>query len=184
LAHTFHPRPQDGVFRCDLNKLVPATEGLPVPSPNTPNGIVVRWFLDISGGLDPQRNIKYVVVNNAIRTRGKTSFGIVTFTDGVVVVNNAILSEGTETFALGVRSSNGYIAFNKIEGSSSRPGIVIGPWKPLKASNNVLMENDLNKFNGLTADVFFDKDACNNLFIGPKCKVSDLGSNNSVQMTK
>ena len=113
------------------NKLVPATEGLPVPSPATPNGIMAGWFLDLSGALDPQRNIKHVIVNNAIRTRGKTSFGIVAFTDGAVVVNNAILSEGTEALAIGVRSSAGYIAFNKIEGASSRPGIVVGPWKPL-----------------------------------------------------
>lgn len=166
------------------NKLVPATEGLPVPSPQTPNGIVVGWFLDLSGAVDPQRNIKYVVTNNGIRTRGKTSFGIAAFTDGAVVVNNAILSEGTEALGIGIRSSNGYIAFNKIEGSSSRPGIAVGPWKPLKGSQNVLIDNDLSKFKGSTADVVFEKDACENLFIGPKCKISDLGSNNLIQMTK
>jgi len=138
------------------------------------------WFDDISGGLDPQRNIKHIVVNNAIRTRGKTSFGIVVFTDGAVVVNNAIFSEGIEALALGVRSSDGYIAFNKIEGASSRAGIHVGTWKPLKGSKNVLIDNDLSKFKGLTGDVIFDKDACNNFYIGPTCKVSDLGSNNSV----
>ena len=65
------------------NKIVTATEGLPVPTPATPNGIVAGWFLDMSGGLDPQRNIKYAVVNNAMRTRGKTSAGIAVFTDGL-----------------------------------------------------------------------------------------------------
>jgi len=166
------------------NKLVPATEGLPVPSPATPNGIMAGWFLDLSGSLDPQRNIKYIVANNGIRTRGKTSFGIVVFTDGAVVVGNTIFSEGTEALALGVRSSDGYIAFNKIEGASSRAGIHVGTWKPLKGSKNVLIDNDLGKFKGSTADVVFDKDTCNNLFIGPTCKVSDLGSNNSIQMNK
>jgi hypothetical protein len=166
------------------NKLVPATEGLPVPSPTTPNGIMAGWFLDLSGSLDPQRNIKYIVANNGIRTRGKTSFGIVVFTDGAVVVGNTIFSEGTEALALGVRSSDGYIAFNKIEGVSNRAGIHVGTWKPLKGSKNVLIDNDLSKFKGLTADVTFEKDTCNNLFVGPTCKVSDLGSNNSIQMTK
>jgi hypothetical protein len=166
------------------NKIVNSVEGIPVPTPATPNGMVVGWFLDISGGLDPQRNIKYVVVNNAIRTRGKTSVGIAAFTDGVVVVNNAIFSEGTEALGLGVRSSDGYIAFNKIEGASSRPGIHVGTWKPLKGSKNVFVDNDLRQFKSSTADVVFDKDACNNLFIGPSCKVNDLGSNNSIQMTK
>jgi hypothetical protein len=148
------------------NKIVNSVEGIPVPTPATPNGMVVGWFLDISGGLDPQRNIKYVVVNNAIRTRGKTSVGIAAFTDGVVVVNNAIFSEGTEALGLGVRSSDGYIAFNKIEGAGSRPGIHVGTWKPLKGSKNVFIDNDLSKFKGLTADVLFDKDACNNFYIG------------------
>ena len=166
------------------NKLVPATEGLPVPSPQTPNGIMAGWFLDLSGAIDPQRNIKHIITNNAIRTRGKTSFGIVAFTDGAVVVSNAILSEGTEALALGVRSSDGYIAFNKIEGASSRPGIHVGTWKPLKGSKNVLIDNDLRQFKSSAADVLFDKDTCNNLYIGPKCKVSDLGSNNSTQMAK
>ena len=166
------------------NKIVNSVEGIPVPTPATPNGIVVGWFLDISGGLDPQRNIKYVVVNNAIRTRGKTSIGIAAFTDGVVVVNNAILSEGTDAVAIGVRSSDGYIAYNRMEGTSSNPAVAIGVWKPLKGSKNVFVDNDLKQFKTSAADVVFDKDTCDNLFIGPKCKVSDLGSNNSVQMTK
>ena len=105
------------------NKLITATEGLPVPSPQTPNGIMVGWFFDLSGALDPQSNVKHIVANNGIRTRGKTSFGIVVFTDGAVVVNNAIFSEGTEALGLVVRSSDGYIAFNKIEGASSRAGM-------------------------------------------------------------
>jgi hypothetical protein len=166
------------------NKIVTATEGIPVPTPQTPNGIVVGWFLDISGGLDPQRNIKYIVVSNAIRTRGKTSCGILAFTDGVVVVNNAILSEGIEALPLGVLSSDGYIAYNKVEGISSRPGVLVRPWKPLKGSKNVIVDNDLKQFKSSTADFVFEKDACNNLFIGPSCKVNDLGSNNSIQMTK
>jgi hypothetical protein len=166
------------------NKIVNSVEGLPVPTPGTPNGIVVGWFLDMSGGLDPQRNIKYIVVNNAIRTRGKTSAGIAAFTDGIIIVNNTLLSEGAEAVPLVVCSSDGYIAYNRIEGAGSRPGVWVRPWKPLKGSKNVFVDNDLNQFKTSTADVVFDKDSCNNLFIGPTCKVSDLGSNNLVQMTK
>jgi hypothetical protein len=166
------------------NKIVNSVEGIPVPTPATPNGMVVGWFLDISGGLDPQRNIKYVVVNNGIRTRGKTSVGIAAFTDGIVVVNNTILSEGTEALPLAVSSSDGYIAYNRMEGMSSRPAILIRLWKPLKGSKNVLVDNDLRQFKSSAADVVFDKDTCDNLFIGPSCKVNDLGSNNSIQVTK
>jgi len=76
------------------NNIITATEGVPVPTPSTPIGMVVGWFLDVSGGLDPQRNIKYLVLNNGIRTRGKTSAGIVAMTDGIVIATNGIFSEG------------------------------------------------------------------------------------------
>ena len=166
------------------NKMVTSVEGVPVPTPGTPNGMVFGWFFDMSGGLDPQRNIKYIIANNAIRTRGKASFGIAAFSDGAVVINNAILSEGTEARALVICSSDGYIAYNRMEGASSSPGVVVSPWKPLKGSKNVFVDNDLKQLKTSTVDVVFQKDACNNLFIGPTCKISDLGSNNSIQMTK
>lgn len=163
------------------NKIVTATEGLPVPVPATPIGIVVGW---LGPGLDPQRDIKHIVVNNAIRTRGKTSIGIASLTDGAVIVNNAIVSEGTEAISLAIRGSDGYIAYNRIEGVSSRPGVVVGPFKPFKGSKNVFADNDLKEFKTPVADVLFEKETSNNLFIGHSCKVSDLGSNNSIQVTK
>jgi hypothetical protein len=166
------------------NKIVTSIEGIPFPTPATPIGILVGWFDDISGGLDPQRNIKYVVLNNGIRTRGKTSVGIGALTDGVVIVNNAIISEGAEAFGLGVYSSAGYIAYNRIEGTSTRPAMLIRPLKPLKGSKNVFVGNDLKKFKSSTAEVVFEKDACHNSFIGHTCKMSDLGSNNSIYMAK
>ncbi len=166
------------------NKIVTSIEGLPVPVPNTPHGIVAGWFMDLSGGLDPQRNIKYMVIGNAIRTRGKGSCGIAAFTDGVVVVNNAILSEGTEALPLFVASSDGYIAYNKVEGDSVNPAIMAMPWKPFKASKNVVVDNDLKQFKSSKVDVLFAKDTCNNLFVGPACKVGNLGSNNLIQMAK
>jgi len=166
------------------NRLITGTEGIPLPTPSTPNIMVLGWFFDISGGLDPQRNMKHIVVNNAIRARGKTSVGITAFTNGIVIANNAILIEGTESLPLFIASSDGYVSNNRIEGASNRPAVLIRPWKPLQGSKNVLIDNDLSKFKGLTAYVNFEKDTCNNLFIGPACKVSDLGSNNLTQMTK
>jgi hypothetical protein len=166
------------------NKIVTSPEGVPVPLPVTPNGIMVGWFLDLSGSFDPQRNIKYILTNNAIRTRGKTSVGIAAFSDGIVIVNNTLLSEGTEAVGLGVRSSHGYFAFNRIEGASNRPAIGVGPWKLFKGSKNIFVDNDLSQFKSPTVDVVFDKDASDNLFIGQKCNVGDLGTNNLIQMTK
>ncbi len=174
----------NGMFVIKDNKIVTSIEGLPAPTPSTPNGIIVGWFRDMSGGIDPQRNPKYFIVDNAIRIRGKTSCGIVAFTDGIAVVNNAIFSEGTEAIPLFISSSDGYIAYNKAEGVSVNPAIMVRPWKPLKGSKNVIVGNDLKQFKSSKVDVLFVKDACNNLLIGPACKVGDLGSNNSVQVSK
>ncbi len=173
-----------GMFIIKDNRIVTSIEGLPLPTPATPNSIIVGWFRDMSGGLDPQRNPKYFVVYNGIRTRGKTSCGIIAMTDGVVVVNNVIFSEGTEALPLFVASSDGYIAYNKVEGVSVNPAIMVRPWNPLKRSKNVIMDNDLKQFKSSKVDVLFAKDACNNLFVGPACKVGDLGSNNLIQVAK
>lgn len=173
-----------GTVLIKYNKIVTSIEGLPVPTPATPHGILFGWFLDMSSGMDPQRNIKYIVANNAIRTQGKTSAGIVSFSDGAVIVNNAIVSEGTEAAGLVVCSSDGYIAYNRLEGSGSKPTVVVMPWKPYKGSNNVFIDNDLTKFKSSTADVVFNKDTSDNLFIGQRCKVGNLGTNNSIQITK
>jgi hypothetical protein len=166
------------------NKIVTSIEGLPVPTPATPHGILFGWFLDMPSGMDAQRNIKYIVANNAIRTRGKASAGIVSFSDGAIIMNNAILSEGTETAGVVVCSSNGYISSNRILGTGSTPAVLVMPWKPFKGSKNVFVDNDLTQFKSSTADVVFNKDTSGNLFIGQRCKVGNLGSNNSIQMTK
>jgi len=173
-----------GMIMIKDNRIVTATEGTPIPTPQTPNGIIVGWFMDMPSGLNPQRNIKHVVVNNAIRTRGKTSGGIATLTDGVVVVNNTIVSDGEDSIPLFITSSDGYLAYNKMEGMSSKPGVFVTPWKPFKGSKNFIIDNDLKQFKTSAAEVIFDKDSCNNLFVGPTCKIGDFGSNNFIQMSK
>ena len=70
------------------------------------------------------------------------------------------------------------------KGISIRPGVMVTTWKPFKGNKNVTVDRDLKQFKVSAADVVFDKDTCNNLFIWPKCKVSHLGSNNIIQMTE
>ncbi len=166
------------------NNIITASDGVPVPTPATPNGMVIGWFLDISGGLDPQRNIKYLVLNNGIRTRGKTSVGIAAFTDGIVIATNGILSEEGAALPLFVASSDGYVAYNRMEGTSSNAAMMVRPWKPLKASKNVFVGNDIKQFKTSSPNVVFSEGSCDNLFMGSECKVSDLGSNNSTRMIK
>ena len=174
----------NGMIIIKDNKIVTAKEGLSIPTPITPCGIVVGWLMDQSGGLNPQQNIKHVIVNNAIRTRGKTSAGIVILTDGIIVVKNTIVSEGEDSSPLFIYSSDGYLAHNKIKGKSSKPGVLVFPRKPFKGSKNFIIDNDLKRFKTSAAEIVFNKDSCNNVFIGPTCKIDDLGSNNVIQMSK
>ena len=58
------------------------------------------------------------------------------------------------------------------------------PWKPYKGSKNVFIANDLTQFKSSTVDVVFNKDTSDNLYIGQRCKVGNLGTNNSIQITK
>lgn len=172
-----------GMIIIQDNKIVTSQEGIPIPSPRTPNGIVAGWFFDVTGGPDPKRNPKYTIINNAIRARGKTSMGICFLTDGAVVVTNAVTTEGLDAISLLLTGANGYIAHNKLEGTGGQ-AFHITPRKPMIGSQNVFVDNNIDLFKASVCDVFFDKEASYNLFIGPSCKVNDLGSNNLIQMTK
>lgn len=46
------------------NNIVTPKVGIPFPSPTTPNGIIVGWFLDMAGGADPTKNSKITVIRN------------------------------------------------------------------------------------------------------------------------
>jgi len=168
-----------GMIVIHENKIVTPQSGVPVPNPFTPNGILLGWFVDLTGAVDPKRNIKYVATNNAIRTRGKTSLGIMVFSDGAVINNNAILTESPGGRGLFICSSSGYIAYNKFEGTSVH-ALQIRPWPPLVASHNLFVNNDFSLFRTSAADVLFDKESNNNLVFGTNGTVSDLGSGNQI----
>ena len=165
-----------GMVVIEDNKIVTAPTGLPVPTPFTPMGILGGWFLDMTGAVDPMRNIKYTIINNAIRVRGQASVGICPFADGAVVASNGVLAEGG-AFVFAIANSNGYVAHNKIEGVG-RHAMSIRPFGPLKASNNVFVGNDLSQFKASVVDVALDKGANNNILLGSSGTVLDLGTGN------
>jgi hypothetical protein len=172
-----------GMILIKDNKIVTAQVGTPVPTPNTPNGIIAGWFLDIAGGSDKIRNPKYTIVNNSIRACGEASVGIAGFTDGVVIEANSVTTEGPSALPLFLVSGNGYIAHNKIEGKGTH-GLTVRPWGPLKGSNNVFLGNNFKHFKASVADVIFEKGGNNNLIIGSSGTVSDLGSGNQIEGLK
>jgi hypothetical protein len=161
------------------NKITTPQVGVPLPTPNTPNGIVAGWFFDMTGGTDPKRNPKYIIINNFIKAQGQMSAGIATLSDGVLMEDNAVVTDGSEAVPIFLAGGNGFIAHNKIEGTGIY-GIMAMPWGPLKASNNFYVDNDFTRFKASGAEILFQKGVNNNLLLGNSGAVSDLGSGNQI----
>lgn len=123
-----HPgRGNAGAFVIKDNTIIAAKRGAPRPTPETPNGIVVGWSLDPRGGLDPNRDIRYFITDNAIAAGGRTSWGVaVLATTGAAVTGNSIFVDGPEAAAIYVAGSKCLVERNRI-GGSGKHGIFIEP---------------------------------------------------------
>ena len=171
---------QGSVLIAENNVVTPAV-GIPFPSPTTPNGIIVGWFLDKSGGADPSKNSKITVIRNYVQTNGETSVGIASLVDGAAILGNRIeMNGGAQSKGIAQIGSNAFIARNKIDGTGAYALRVL-PYKGLKANRNTLAWNDVKDFNASTTD--YQCLGNNNILIGAKCKVIDKGSGN-IMLTK
>jgi len=173
----------NGMVIIQDNKIVTSQEGIPIPSPRTPNGIVAGWFFDPAGAMDPKRNPKYIVINNAIRARGQTSMGIFVPSDNAVISNNAVLAEGSEAWGIIHFTSNCYIAHNRIEGRGAH-AIQIVPMRGQLGSKNFLIGNDFSQFKASRCDIALEKDSKYNVVGGSSGTVVDQGSGNQIEGLK
>ena len=124
------------------NTIITAEKGITLPTPATPNGVVVGWFLDLMGAADPARRTKIIVVDNEIETRGETSIGIISLAEGVTIASNLVhLQGGPKARGIAQVCSNAVIINNKVEGSGVCAAFIT-PFKGLKANGNVLVGND------------------------------------------
>jgi hypothetical protein len=168
----------NGIIIVKANRVITSAVGAPVPVPDTPCGIMVGWFLDMSGAKDPLRNPKTIVVENHIETRGETSGGIWLLSDGgVLMSNDIILNGGPQAKGILVLGSNGLIAHNKIAG----PGLcsmmaVPSQSKVLLGCGNCFVDNDTSAFKASMAHVLLQGN--NNLLVGACGKVVDKGEGN------
>lgn len=55
------------------NNVVTPKMGIPFPSPTTPNGIIVGWFLDVTGGADPINNNTMIGSACKVEDKGKNN---------------------------------------------------------------------------------------------------------------
>lgn len=128
------------------NRVITPTDVYPFPGPTSyPNGIVAGWFLDVTGGEDPARNLKTIVIDNYIEARGELSGGIIALGDGIAIVNNeVVLSGGSQSKAITQLGSSAFNANNTIKGSGAW-GLQALPYREiLKASSNTFARNDIS----------------------------------------
>jgi hypothetical protein len=128
------------------NKVITPKIGCPFPSPTSgSNGIMVGWFHDMSGGSDPSRNSKIVIMRNYVQTNGELSAGITSIADGTAIMGNRVeVKGGSKSKAITQIGSNGVIARNKIDGTGAW-AIRALPVKLLKGSGNVFAWNDVKE---------------------------------------
>jgi len=173
-------RPGEGGIGMSLikdNKIITAAKGVPVPTPATPNGIIVGWFSDLSGASDPARRTKIVITDNQIEALGETSAAIAVLIDGAIVASNYIITWGSQAKAIVTWTSGSFIANNKIEGAG-QCGVACVPFKDLKADRNTVVGNDFRLFKASMADVLFQ--GSGNMMIGAQGKVADKGEGNKI----
>ena len=158
------------------NNIVTPKVGIPFPTPSTPDGIVVGWFLDMSGGSDPNRNSKITVIRNFIQTNGETSLGIVSLADGAAILGNRVeVKGGAKSSGITQIGSNAFIARNKIDGTGAIALQALA-WKDIKANGNTFAWNDVREFKASAADFLCVGNK--NTLVGTGYKVDDKGKGN------
>jgi hypothetical protein len=160
------------------NSVVTPGTGIPFPTPNTPNGIVVGWFYDPTGAADPIRNSKVTVFGNTLQLNGSASGGIFCLSDGASVLNNDIETKGkAESLGAAILASKTFVSGNQITGTG-KWALLSAPWKGRRADLNTFALNDVKGFSSSAGDLFWAGN--HNLFIGEKCKIVDTGIGNKM----
>ena len=167
----------EGRITISKNNVVLPTKGCAFPGPSSfPNGIIVGWYLDRTGGTDPTKTSKAIVDRNFVQVNGELATGIISLADGTVIVGNRVqVKGGPKSRAITQLYSNGFIARNKIDGSG-RWAIGALSFKNFKANSNTIAWNDLKEFKAADADFLCSGNK--NTFMGAKCKVVDKGKEN------
>lgn len=161
------------------NTVITPADGCPFPAPTSyPNGIVVGWWLDMSGAADPTRNSKIIIMNNYVETSGELASGIISLGNETVVLGNRIVMKGgSKSKGITQVGSNGFIAKNKFEGSAAWAMRAL-PLRVLKGSGNTFAWNNVKEFKASSADFLCLGN--NNVLVGTKYKVVDRGQGNRI----
>jgi hypothetical protein len=161
------------------NRVITPVKGCPFPTATSyPNGIIVGWFFDNTGGVDRKRNSKILIAQNYVQTNGELSLGILSLANGTAIIGNWVDARGgPKSKPIRQRGSNGVIARNKIDGIG-KWAIGVMPHSVFKASDNVIAWNDVKAFKSSGADIVCE--GSQNTVFGKDCKFVDKGQDNNV----
>jgi hypothetical protein len=175
-------RAADGSGEIDIrgNDVLTALDGVPIPSPRAPNGIVAGYFLEPKAALDATRAVPMRIADNLIRLRGQTasSVGLSVLLDKAVVTGNRVVIETPGGIGIAISGSSNHISGNRVEGSGWA-GIALTPFQPMTASGNELAGNDFSALTASSANVILAKGANANRIAGSTGSVLDLGEGNA-----
>jgi hypothetical protein len=163
------------------NDIESPADGAPFPTPRSPNGIVLGYFLDPSAAADPKRAVDHVVTRNTLRSGAQTSGSAVIsiLANGASVTDNRIVLAGPGIVGIVVAGSGNQVLRNRIEGAGAL-GIAVTPVPPLTASGNALVDNDFTALVVPRSAVALAKGADRNKVVG-RGTVLDAGDGNSAQ---
>jgi hypothetical protein len=176
-------RDETGHGRIDVveNRIHAPAIGVPYPTGNRPNGIIIGWFFDPSGAIDAARNIPHRIVENEIACDGQFSTGIFANSTGVAILENAIAVAGTGAYGIVLASPGGRLAENRIQGSGLGAMSLL-PFFPslpqLTPAGNRLTCNDVSGFTPSVADLILAGN--DNVVTGFTGSVLDRGTGNQV----
>jgi hypothetical protein len=161
------------------NRIHAPAIGVPYPTANRPNGIIIGWFFDPSGAIDAARNVPHRIAENEIVCDGQFSTGIFANSSGVAILENAIAVAGTGAYGIFLASPAGRLAENRIRGSG-RAAMSLFPFFPalpqLTPRGNRLACNDVSGFASSVADLILAGN--DNMVTGFSGSVLDQGTGN------
>lgn len=144
-----HYRGADGRGRLVVegNRFATAELGLPFPSQQTPNGVLVGYFSDPKAAADPARAIAMRIDRNVIETHGRSSVGLMLLADRIVARGNTISVDGDASSAVLVLGSDAELEGNTLRGRGIS-GLSVASTAVLSGRRTRLTGND---FTGMQA---------------------------------
>jgi hypothetical protein len=169
------------------NTLITDVSGIPIPTPGTPNGIVVGFNFNPGLMNDPAWVAPTLISNNYIEVRGQVfqgSTGIVVLARDVVAEGNTVLIDSAIDIGAGmlIRGIDVAILHNRFLGTGGNAIRFDSPTATgfSGAIDGLALGNNVSRFEATHATYLFRPGSTDNTIVGDGGTVIDLGTGNRV----